>query len=341
MSKEWTTQELLDRYFEDNPKLKPKRQNIDKPMLWEYENEIGKTLLDMDRNEMVELIYRYAKGTAKYQPYISPTTVDSISSIIRTMLDWYSMNGNKRYNNVLKDSSISKSHSILWLVVNKAGRITYQDFQNIVMKLHNDFMINYSINGKDYTRADYFELLMMLFYSGFYEAKEIVKVTEIDIENKTCKLPDRIITLTNRTFELLTAFHNQEVLTIPNGNSVIQHPLCSWHGSYLKFFVQSSKTEQFNNRSESTVSRSINYNISYWAGNQSSTWVCSKALYWLGVYNRLVSVFGEEELSKMILSSDTKYDQLLHKAWKQEITYRTGFNEFKRCLWQFIDTQMA
>ena len=102
MSKEWTTQELLDRYFEDNPQFKSKRSNIDKPLLFEYEQEIGKPLLDMDRNEMIELIFRYAKGTAKYHPYISPTTVDSISSIIRKMLDWYSMDmdGNKKYNNV-------------------------------------------------------------------------------------------------------------------------------------------------------------------------------------------------------------------------------------------------
>lgn len=336
-----TTQELFDEYFKDNPESQSKRSNIDKPVLYEYEKEIGKTLLDMDRGEMLELIYRYAKGIAKCHPYIVTATVDSVSSRIRLILDWYSRSYDKSYQNVLKKSSNKQSESILWAVIHKAGRITHKDFQNIVRQLHNDCLLNDSISNQDYTRADYLELLMMLFYSGFYEAKEIVKVTEIDIENKTCKLPDRIITLTNRTFELLTAFHNQEVLTIPNGNSVIQHPLCSWHGSYLKFFVQSSKTEQFNNRSESTVSRSINYNISYWAGNQSSTWVCSKALYWLGVYNRLVSVFGEEELSKMILSSDTKYDQLLHKAWKQEITYRTGFNEFKRCLWQFIDTQMA
>lgn len=345
MSKTWTTQELFEEYFEDNPGLKCKRNNVDKPLLFEYEQEIGKPLLDMDRNEMIELIYRYAKGTAEYHPYISPSTVDSVSSIIRKMLDWYSMsgNGNKKYKNVLKDLSESKSESILWSVVNKAGRITWQDFQNIVTKLHNDLMMNYSINGKDYTRADYFELLMLLFYSGFCEPKEIIKVTEteIDMKNKTCKLFDRTITLTDRTFELLTAFHNQGVLTTMNGNSVIQHPLCSWHDSYLKFFVQSSKIAQFNNRSESTVAHSISHNIAHWAGNKCSTWVCSRALYWLGVHDRFVSMFGEEELSKMIVTDDPKHSTILFKAWKPEIAYLMGFNEFKRCLWQFIDPKVA
>lgn len=339
MSKEWATQELLKRYFEDNPKVEYRRGNIDKPLLWEYEKEIGKPLLDMDRNEMVELIFRYAKGTAKYQPYISPTTVDSISSIIRTMLDWYSMNGNKKYNNVLKDSSISKSHSILWLVVNKAGRITYQDFQNIVMKLHNDFMINYSVNVLDYTRADYLELLMLLFYSGFAESQEIIELTEIDIKNKICELPDRIITLTDRTFELLTAFHHQGSIAIPNGNAVIQHPLCSWHNSYLKFVVQAGKVDKFNDKSAYTIRTLISHNIQFWVGDKYSTGICANSLYWLGVHDRLVALFGEEELSKMIVSSDSKNDQHLYKAWKNE-THRKSFNEFKRCLWQFIDPKV-
>ena len=342
MSKEWTTQELLKRYFEDNPKVECKRENVDKPLLWEYEKEIGKTLLDMDRNEMVELIFRYAKDTAEHYPYISPFTLDSVASRIRTMLDWYSKSGDKSYQNVLKDSSRKQSESILWGVIQKAGRITWQDFQNIVRKLHNDSTMNYSINGKDYTRADYFELLMLLFYSGFCEPKEIIKVTEteIDMKNKTCKLFDRTITLTDRTFELLTVFHNQGALTTMNGNSVIQHPLCSWHDSYLKFFVQASKIEQFNNRSASMIERSISYNITRWAGNKGSTWVCFKALYWLGVYDRLVSMFGEEELNTMILSGNRE-DKILTMALKNEPPYSQGLNWCKKCLLQFIGSKVA
>ena len=342
MSVKWTTQELLNEYFKDNPEAECRRGNIEKPLLFQYETEIEKPLVDMDRNEMIELIFRYAKDTADYHPYISPSTVDNMVSRIRVMLDWYSKHGDKQYQNVLKDSS-QKSESILWGVIQKAGRVTLQDFQNIIRKLHNDSMMNYSINGQDYTRADYFELLMLLFYSGFYEPKEIIKVTEtaMNMKNKTCELPDRTLTLTDRTFELLTAFHEQGFLTTMNGNSVIQHPLCAWHDSYLKFFVQSSKIAQFNNRSESTVAHSISHNIAHWAGNKCSTWVCSKALYWLGVHDRLAALFGEEELSKMIVSDDPKHNTILFKAWKPEIAYLMGFNEFKRCLWQFIDPKVA
>lgn len=178
-----TTRAMLERCFSDESNLdsfRNKKSNIVKPLLFEYEQEIGKMLVEMDREDIIELIFRYAKGDKKYQPYIAPATVTTLTWVIGKILDWYNRKCDKTYQNVLKDYSGSKADDILWSVVNKAGRITYQDLQSIIKKLHDDPIINYSINGTDYTRADYFELVMLLFYSGFDKAQEIIDVTEID-----------------------------------------------------------------------------------------------------------------------------------------------------------------
>ena len=339
-----TTRAMLERCFSDESNLdsfRNKKSNIVKPLLFEYEQEIGKMLVEMDREDIIELIFRYAKGDKKYQPYIAPATVTTLTWVIGKILDWYNRKCDKTYQNVLKDYSGSKADDILWSVVNKAGRITYQDLQSIIKKLHDDPIINYSINGTDYTRADYFELVMLLFYSGFDKAQEIIDVTEIDIVNKTCELADRTITLTDRAFELLTAFHNQGVLAIPNGNSVIQHKLCSWHDSYFKFIVQNGKVDKFNDRDEGTIRTLISRDIKFWVGDKYSTGICADALYWLGVHDRLAAIFSEEELSKIIFDNDSKNSRLFTKVFKQEIPYRKSLNKKKKCLLQFIDLNIA
>lgn len=334
-----TTRAMLERCFSDESKgesFREKKSNIVKPLLFAYEKEIGKTLPDMDSGEMVELIFRYVRGEYKNQPYISPSYLDTIVSTLRGIMDWYCSNIDLNYNSVFSDKQTFKSGNLLLVVIDKAGRITWNHIENIISNLHNDPAINYHIEGVKYTRADYIELVMRLFYCGFRNAQEIIEVTDSDIEYKKCNLLDRQIILDDRTWELITGFHNQYMLAIPNYNSVIRHKLYSWHNSYFKFIVQSGKSESFNSKQFQEISMLISRAIKNMVGERYSTGICANSLRWLGIHDRLAKKIGETELSNIILNKSRLGDSQLNKALKDENLHQ-NLRTVRRHLLQFID----
>ena len=334
-----TTKEMLDRCFTDDTSMPEsfikKRTNIDKPLLFEYETEIGKQLVDMDVNEITELIFRNAKGNVQNQPYIAVSYVSQLAMMLRKIMKWYGDNIDLTHNNIFGNPKL-KSKNLLMAVIKKAGRISWSDVEVLISKLHNEPLMNWSVNGVDYTRADYVELVMLLFYSGFSKQTEILEFKEVDLENKSVVLPDRTVVLTDRTFELLTAFHSQGALPTPNRNTTIYHKLLSWHGSYFKFPVRQSQVDVFDNRSETAMRNRISDTIQHWIGKTYSNGICMNALFWLGIHDRLAEKFGEDELRTMILNHNQKDFQRLVSALNNSGVLHLSADSIMNNLLQFV-----
>ncbi|MBQ0101422.1 MAG: hypothetical protein KBT31_01320 [Firmicutes bacterium] len=161
----------------------------------------------------------------------------------------------------------------------------------IISDLHKDF---------DTDKADYLELILLLFYNGFMKAEEIVETTGdmVDHESKTINLPDRVIRLSDRCYELLMKFDSME--TIEGWRGIFA--LASWNGSIFKFIVRPKNISELNDRPITSMCDIINRYIANDINDRYNTKINYYILYMLGFYDYIVSKYGEERTNQMITS---------------------------------------
>lgn len=287
-----STTELLDKYFEsikDTPAVK-QRVIIDKPELYAYEQKIGKELIDMDVDDLFGLINEINnKKNGKEIPFMTAHySFDHLTVLLRAIFNFY-IDTVEPIKNPMYDKRMKGKEATKRLAQGKET-LRFDYVQSIIDKVHND-------TTED--RADYVELIMLLYYSGFENAEEIAtfKGSAINHRNRTIAMTGRTVQLTDRCYELLQKFEGIDELV-----EWRTYYLTTYRGGYFKFIVQEKQLDEFDDRDIRSICNMINRQISVYVNQPYNTKINFSILYWLGFYDSIIKKYGEEETNRMLLS---------------------------------------
>lgn len=290
---EITTKQLFDMFFEgkDPEVVKKTRAQIDRPEVYEYEEKIGKQLVDMDVDELFEMILSFnANRNFNNVNYsIGYTSFNQIASQYRALFNFY-IDNVEVIKNPFNDKRMKGTAATKRLAQNKEP-FTKEMLDDIITKIHND-------NQQD--RAEYLECILLLFYCGFSSAPEIVSLTEsmIDFRDMTVRLPGRTIQLSERCFELLKKINYAETMSGHN----FDFELISYHGSYFKFCVRKNGVDSFQDRDSMEIANLINREISKRIKAQYGVDVNYRLIYLLGFVDFIKEQYGEERCKELIVA---------------------------------------
>lgn len=323
------TKELLDRFYESvkGTSTEKMRNQIDKPELYEYEKKIGKDLIDMNVDDIFGLIEEYT-GKRKNKTIsfmVSHSSFDQISTQLRAIFNYY-IDTIEPVRNPFYDKRLRGKAAIERLAHGKEI-FRWSIVEEIIDKLHLDF---------DEDKADYLELILLLFYNGFAKASEIVSFTEKDVDHRLRKvmLPGKTVYLSERCYKLLVKFNKQSTITGWRGDFV----LCSWHDSYFKFIVRPSKSDELNERDITLMCDIINRYISKDINDKYDTKINYRLLYFLGFYEYIVKKQGQEKTNKMMTSYRDSEDVAELMSLAREYGVKAdNISHLKRCLRPFIE----
>lgn len=288
-----STPELLDKYFESvaGTSAAKVRSQIDKPELYEYEIKIGKELIDMDVDDLFGLIFelRNKRKGAEVSFLVSHSGFDQIATQLRAIFNYY-IDNIELIRNPLNDKRMKGKEATKRLAEGREP-FRWDIVAKIIKDLHKDF---------DTDKADYLELILLLFYNGFAKAEEIVRTTEdmVDHRSRSIRLPGRVVNLSDRCYELLTKFNSMETIEGWRGNFA----LASWNGSYFKFIVRPNKAYELSDRPITSMCDIINRYIANDINDRYNTKINYHILYMLGFYDYIVSKYGVEKTNQMITS---------------------------------------
>lgn len=287
-----STQQLINNYFQsiEGTPAEKQRVIIDKPELYDYEKKIGKELIDMDVDDLFGLINELRnKKNGKDIPFMTAHySYDHLTVLLRAIFNFY-IDTVEPIKNPLYDKRMKGKEATKRLAQGK--KILRFDYvQSIIDKVHND-------TTKD--RADYVELIMLLYYSGFENAEEIAtfKGSAINHRNRTVAMTGRTVQLTDRCYELLQKFESIDELV-----EWRTYHLSTYRGGYFKFIIQEKQVSGFNDRDIKSVCNMINRQISVYVNQPYNTKINFSILYWLGFYDSIVKKYGEEETNRMLVS---------------------------------------
>lgn len=289
-----STKELLDNFFSSTDvvgtSIEKNRRVIDRPELYNYESTIRKELIDMDVDDLFGLIQEFTdKKDGRDVPFMtSHNSYDQITGLLRKIFNFYT-DTVEPIKNPLYDKRMKGRQATERLREGKEA-LRWSYIEEIINEMHNDLLPD---------KADYVELIILLFYCGFEKAEEIVYLKEnmINHKNKTIALQGRIIHLTDRCYSLLVKFHNQDMI-----EGWQKYVLVGWHGSYFKFIVRASQIDAVDERPAQIMSDALNRLLSTNINKKYNTKINYSTVYWLGFYEFLVRRYGESETNQMVTS---------------------------------------
>ena len=275
------TKELLDNFFEseDGKKYQRYRDTLKEPQLYAYELEIGKELVDMSVDELIDFLANIRTRRNKNDSNVrtSNSSIDQMLAILRRVFD-------------------SQNQE----------RLTFEIVEGIIRNLHRDLPTE---------RADYIELIMLLFYCGFENAEQIIYMQEKDVNhrNQTVSMSGKTIHLSDRCYTLLRQFDEMEML-----DGWRSYVIVSWRGSYFKFIVQARNAETIDERTEKQMRETISVMLCKYVNNAYDTKINYSNLYTLGFYDYCVKKYGEEKLVEMLDSSNNvEYNDMLRQTARE------------------------
>lgn len=287
-----STKELLDRYYENATEAQRKtRVSIDKPILYDYEEKVGKELIDMQVDDLCGLILEFKnKRKGKEIEYmVSNPSIEQFSAILRSIFNFY-IDNVEPIRNPFNRPEMKGIELVKRLSQNKKP-FRWAIVEDIIKKLHKDL---------EQDRADHIELIMLLFYNGFAKADDIVtlKADMINHHNKTVRLPERMVHLSNRCYELLMKFDKLDSIAGYRGDYL----LLRWRDSFFKFIIMPSKEFKINDRPKTVMCDIINRTITKNVNDRYHTKINYRTLYMLGFYEFIVGKHGYEKTNEMIIS---------------------------------------
>lgn len=302
------TKELLDNFFEseDGKKYQRYRDTLKEPQLYAYELEIGKELVDMSVDELIDFLANIRTRRNKNDSNVrtSNSSIDQMLAILRRVFDYYIDNyeviKNPLYDKRLRGTELLKNIS------QNQERLTFEIVEGIIRNLHRDLPTE---------RADYIELIMLLFYCGFENAEQIIYMQEKDVNhrNQTVSMSGKTIHLSDRCYTLLRQFDEMEML-----DGWRSYVIVSWRGSYFKFIVQARNAETIDERTEKQMRETISVMLCKYVNNAYDTKINYSNLYTLGFYDYCVKKYGEEKLVEMLDSSNNvEYNDMLRQTARE------------------------
>lgn len=310
------TSQLIEEYLtskgqQDNEKVV---NQYGRPELYAYEDKIGKQLVEMNEDEVFEMLstFKNNKDVMADDFALSVASFTKYVSNYRQLIDYY----HDKYELVRNPfrSPRFRGAAIKNEVSAKKEKFTKEDLDGLIEKIHAEF-------PKD--RAEYYELILLLFYNGFANTQEIALLKEemINFKKSEVTLPGRVIRLSNRCLSLLRQFHNADEIEAKSGTST----LVSWRNSYFKFIVKPSSIEGFEYSDLANVSGKINVIIRNRIAKVFGVNVTSRKVYLLGFYDYLVEQYGLERTKELIQSSHEQgnYEEFIIAANNYPIASNT------------------
>lgn len=321
------TKILLDEYFKTRPEstsVKIKGQ-IDRPELYEYEQKIGKPLVEMDSMEVAEMLKSFSNKSFSTNTYrISYRTYDTLLSILRDFFYWY-IDNYEIIKNPCNDKRI-KGMNAVSLFGYSDEKFDKNSMENLIKKIRESQITEY---------ADYQEAIVRMFYEGFAESIDIVnlKTEEVDEYARTAIVLGRKIQLSDELFLLLVKIHRMEEYPAHRGS----YMLMSYRGSYFKFPTREKYKNEFNERPPeywaNHISRVFNREIKV----KLNTNINARTLYLRGFYDYVISIYGKEETDRLILSMrDTEATKKLMDIAGEYRVKEKNVTTLKKLLMPFI-----
>ena len=286
-----TTKKLFDGYFADNPKHERKtRSQVDRPEVYAFEEKIGKQLIEMNDEELLDMIATFRSNNFNDNYYSVYGSYPQISSIYKRVFEWYCRH-EKPIVNPWNQRNMRGSAGVNRLIERCDSVLTLDYVNELIDKLHNDCTEE---------RANYVECIVRMFLNGVYESSQIVNMKEddIDFDKKTIRLSGTgaIITMDDRCAKLLQLV--SKMTTIPSVRQSIF--MVTWHGNYFKYPMRwPERTDDYDNV---YIGRIINKQINEFISRPYKADINAVKLFYLGFYLHLVDVYGKDEANRYILA---------------------------------------
>lgn len=324
------TKEVFDLYFKDfsYDTVRKQRPQVDRAEVYAYEKELGKQIFDMDVDELFGLILSFNKNKKVKNDRsfsVSYGSYTQIASTYRSIWNFYIENieviknpwNNPRMRGAAATKRLAESKETFnYNVVEEAILNIKKDYQN-------------SEYGK------YLECLILLFYNGFAEAREIVLLKEDNINFTTgnIRLPGRTIQLSNRCLELLQYVHDLNQVAVHHSVYAAE----PYQNGYFKFVIRQNEVASFNNKSIEEVGASLTRKISMNIKQKYGIDINYRMVYLLGFYNYIVDKAGKKHADKLITSiRDSDDAQELMKYAREYGVVARNVSYIKRILQPFI-----
>lgn len=328
-----TTKELFDGFFAspDGEKYVANRTAIKEEQLYAFEMEIGKELVDMSVDDFINFLSNANFRRFKLQSNIIPNraSLDFLVSLYKKIINFYidycDKNNYPIIKNIFYDKRLSSGTNLIMELSKGKEIFSWSLVEDTIRKLHKD---------RTPDRADYVELIILLYYCGFESAAEIAELKESDINHnsKTVYLSGRTVHLSDRCYLLLSKINRKYEF-----DETPKFIFVSWRNSYFKFLISKNNEDDIDERTIKFVQQYINAQLSKYVNAPYETQINGSNLYKLGFYDYLVKKYGEEEVNTILTSNyDKKRVQELQQS---AIEYGFRFNsisQLKRNMRMFI-----
>lgn len=285
----YSTKELLDMFFDEYPRVQTKRNILDREELYSYEKQTGKELKDMSSEDILGLVKAVYCKTPDCVPNIS--TCDNFLKVTEKFFDWYARRIYLRINPC--DVDFLKGMGLRISLTDKENALSFAKVQRVIDM----------IRENEGDKADYYELVILLFYNGFRKAEEITTMQEsmIDHENRKVYLRGKTVQLSDRCYELLNKVHN--LSSVKDTSYDKYYDVISWRDSYFKFIVLPSCSKDFDDKDINEVNGKISLILTDTISKKYSIKLTAVTLYWLGFYDYMIEQIGRQNANKAILAS--------------------------------------
>lgn len=324
------TKKVFDLYFENIPSESSKkvRPQVDRPEVYAYEMKVGKQIFDMDDDELLGLIASFNNerkfGDSIFS--ISYGSIDQIVSLYRSIWNYYINNidvirnpwNDKRMRGVALAKKISESKE----------PFTYDIIDTVIKNLYNEY-------PNDSYIPKYIECLLLLFYNGFAEAKEIVLLKENMINFKTheIRLIGRTVHLSDRCFELLQYVHSLDEIDTQRGT----YKAVSYHGGYFKFVVRAKDADAFQAKTLTDAGAVLTRKITMYVRKKYGININYRIVYLLGFFDYIVSKTSLERTKELVNSVRSSEDaQELMRYASEYGVVADNVTYIKKCLRPFV-----
>ena len=328
-----TTKELFDGFFAspEGEKYSFNRKATKEEQLYAFEIEIGKELVDMTVDDFIKFLSNANFRRFELDSNIIPNraSLDFLVSLYKKIINFYidycAENNYPIIRNIFYDKRLSLGANLLIELSEGKERFSWVMVEDIIRKLHKD---------RTPDRADYIELIILLYYYGFESAAEITEMKESDINHnsKTVYLPGRTVHLSDRCYLLLTKFNRKYEF-----DESVQFVFSSWKNSYFKFLVARARELDIDERTSANMCQFINAQLSKYVNTPYGTQINGSNLHKLGFYDYLVKKYGEKEVNAILTSNYDK--ERVQKLQQSAVEYGFKFSsisQLKRHMRMFI-----
>ena len=326
-----TTREVLDNFYQQYgtaTAVTIAKTMIDKPFLYEYEKEIDTQLIDMDEDQLIGLIdvilhHRQKKQDDEYLSMLSYNNVrNALYLIFESYIAVYPM------RNPFRSAKFTKEN-VRKILLAKKKPFTMNEVNGLISTMRFEY-------GDEH--AEYLEMLMLMFYSGFKDYMEIVncKPEQLNPKTKTVALIGRTITLTDRCFYLLQKMNSIHYI---HGNRYLFY-IGHWNGGLFPYALKESFKDRIVDYKEKQIRTLLNQQYTYYILKPHNLKIDHRKLYYLGIYDRMVARFGLTLTLNMIYNKADQYpDQWNLVLIDSGLTSKT-ISSFKDSLLTFVPHNM-